>query len=347
MNKSSIIFLILFVASVTFSFSQPPADTPVGHMSQFTSREEVLSKNYLSYMSEIAHGGKARKMEKRRSELISSIKQALHESGRIKPYKGDASLRDAFRNYWTVLLSVMNEDYAKIMDMEEVAERSYDAMEAYLLIQEKADEKINDAFNKAVDVFNTFAASNNVTVADGKSSKLSKRLSQLGQANSYVNRIYLINFKSTVQESLAFDALNANNINGLEQIKGSLAKYAEEGLAQLDSIKPYKGDGSLITACRKVMEFHKAEANTMSVYSDFIIKKEEFEKTKKSFDLKPANKRTQADIDAFNKAVDEQNKSVNAYNKVNTELNKNREKVRNNWEITKKKFMDMHYPKKV
>jgi hypothetical protein len=347
MNKLSITLLIFFLANVTFTFAQPPANGPGDHMSEFTSREEVLSKNYLSYMSEVAHGGKARKMEKRRTELISSIKQALNESGRIKPYKGDASLRDAFRNYWTVLLSVMNEDYAKIMDMEEVAERSYDAMETYLLVQEKADEKLNEAFNKVVDVFNTFAANNNVKLTEGKSSKLGKRLNQLGQANSYLNKLFLIKFKTTVQENLAFDALNANNINGLEQSKGSMAKYAEEGLAQLDSVKPYKGDGSLITACRKVLEFHKAEAASMAVYSDFIMKKEQFDKTKKSFDLKPAAKRTQADVDAFNKAVAEQNKAVNDYNKLNGDLNKQREKVMNNWEVTKKKFMDMHYPKKV
>ncbi|HYF67731.1 MAG TPA: hypothetical protein VD884_06330 [Ohtaekwangia sp.] len=345
MKKLSFVFVFFnLFTTVTISLAQSSAG-PVEHMNQFTSREEVLSKNYLSYMSEIAHGSKARKMEKRRTELITSIKKALNESGRIKPHNGDATLRDAFRNYWSVLLSVINEDYAKIIDMEEVAERSYDAMEAYLLIQEKAEEKINNAFNNAVDTYNVFAANNNVTIVEGKSSKLSKRLNQLGQANSYVNKIYLIFFKSTVQEQLAFEAINTNNINSLEQLKGTMAKYAEQGLIQLDSIKPYKGDGSLITACRKVLEFQKAEAVSMSVYSDFLIKKEDFEKTKKAFESKPAAKRTQADVDAFNKAVAEQNKAGIAYNKVNNDLSKRRENVMSNWDITKKRFYTAHFPK--
>lgn len=345
MKKLSFVFvLFILYTTVTISLAQSSAG-PVEYMNQFTSREEVLSKNYLSYMSEIAHGSKARKMEKRRTELVTSIKKALSESGRIKPYNGDAALRDAFRNYWSVLLSVINEDYAKIIDMEEVAERSYDAMEAYLLIQERAEEKINEAFNNAVDAYNVFAASNNVTIVEGKSSKLSKRLNQLGQANSYVNKIYLIFFKSTVQEQLAFEAIATNNINSLEQIKGSMAKYAEQGLMQLDTIKTYKGDGSLITACRKVLEFQKAEAVSMSVYSDFLMKTEDFEKTKKAFESIPAAKRTQADVDAFNKAVTEQNKSAVAYNKTNSDLNKRRENVMSNWDITKKRFYTSHFPK--
>jgi hypothetical protein len=346
MYYSRIFFLLLSLA-VFPSVAICQSESPVEYMTQFTSREEALSKNYLSYMSEIAHGSKARKMEKRRTELINTIKQALNESGRIRPYKGDVTLRDAYRAYWSVLLSVLTEDYAKIIDMEEIAERSYDAMEAYLLTQEKADEKIGDAFDKVVDVYNAFAANNNVTLKEGQSTKLTKRLSQLGRANSYVNQIFLIFFKSTVQENLAFEALNANNINGLEQTKNSMFKYASEGLAQLDTLKSFNNDGSLVAACRKVLEFQKNESQALTTFSDFLIKKEEFDKAKKSFDAKPTSKRTQADVDAFNKAVDEQNKAINAYNKLNNEMNVGREKVMSNWESTKKRFMDSHYPRKV
>jgi hypothetical protein len=83
----------------------------------------------------------------------------------------------------------------------------------------------------------------------------------------------------------------------------------------------------------------------MSVYSDFLMKKEDFEKIKKAFDAKPASKRTQPDIDAFNKAVNEQNKAASDYNKVNSDLSKRHEKVMSNWEITKKNFLSAHYPK--
>lgn len=116
----------------------------------------------------------------------------------------------------------------------------------------------------------------------------------------------------------------------------------------MDTLKPFKGDGSLITACRKVLEFQKSEAeNKVSSMTDFLMKKEEFEKLKKSFDTKSANKRTQEDVDAYNKAIEEYNKAVNNFNKISNELNTSRTKVVSNWEITQKRFMDLHVPYKL
>ena len=99
-------------------------------------------------MSEVAHGNRARKMEKRRIELLNSVNEAIQAGAKLRPYKGDASLRDAFKDYWMVLNTIFKEDYHKIVDMEEVAEQSYDEMEAYLLIQEKAGQKLHEAYRK-------------------------------------------------------------------------------------------------------------------------------------------------------------------------------------------------------
>src|SRR5688572_23034962 len=122
--------------------------SPVQHMEFFTSRELELSKKYLDYMTQVAHGSRARKMEKRRQELIGQIRQSLVEANRLRPFKGDATLRDAYKVYWDILYKVFNEDYHKIVNMEEIAEQSYDHMEAYLLAQEKAGEVLSDAQDK-------------------------------------------------------------------------------------------------------------------------------------------------------------------------------------------------------
>src|SRR5437868_10945759 len=96
----------LVVAITIFSiagFSQA-VDSPVEHMIFLNDNEELLQKNYLSYMSEVSHGGRARKMEKRRQELITSIQAAIKDATKLKPYKGDASLKKAFIEYWNILL---------------------------------------------------------------------------------------------------------------------------------------------------------------------------------------------------------------------------------------------------
>src|SRR6478735_10426208 len=80
---------------------------PVEYMKQFSDRESMLSEKYMSYMSEVAHRGRARKMEKRRLEVLNGVKQKIKEIGALKPYKGDASLRDAYKEYWSVLYNVL------------------------------------------------------------------------------------------------------------------------------------------------------------------------------------------------------------------------------------------------
>ncbi len=144
------------------------------------------------------------------------------------------------------------------------------------------------------------------------------------------------------------EALKKNDLNGVEQSRSSLLKFSTEGLARLDTLEKFNGDASMIVACRKVLEFHKEEAESKANYmSEFLMKKDEFEKIRKAFETKPANSRTQADINAFNKSVDEYNRAVNDFNKSSASLDASREKVMNNWETTRKRFMDQHVPHKI
>jgi uncharacterized protein YpuA (DUF1002 family) len=318
----------------------------VEHMSALSQREEMLSQDYLSYMSTVAHGGRARKMEKRRNELIATIKGSIKEAEKLKPFEGDASLRDAYKDYWTVLLSVFNEEYHKIVDMEEVAEQSYDAMETYLLIQEKAGEKLDEAYGRVALAYKVFAARHNIKLVEGEQTRLSRKLDQAGSVNKYYNQLYLIYFKSTVQEGMMMIALNKNDINAIEQGRSSMSRYATEGLSRLDTTRAFQGDGSVIATCRKVLAFQKSEAEQFPVITNFMIRNEEFTKIKKTFDTKPAGKRTQADVDQYNKAVKDLNTAVNDYNKVNDQLNKDRTKMHEQWDNTTKRFFDSHVPHK-
>ncbi len=338
----AVFLLMLHPASL---IAQSNAESPVEHMNFLTQKEDELSRNYMSYMSEVAHGRRARKLEKRRGEVIASIKEAIRESGKLRPFKGDASLRDAYREYWNVLLSVFMEDYHKIVDMEEVAERSYDMMEAIILTQEKVDEKLKVAHTKVRAAYTLFASRHNVTLTEAQSSKLDRKLKQVSLFNKYDRGMYLIFFKSTVQETLMIEALNAGDLNAVEQLRSAMLKYAEEGLQRLDTVKAFNGDKSLITACEKVLLFQRMEAGKMNALIDFHLKSDELEKIKKAFETKPASKRTQEDIDAFNAAVNNFNKSVSEYNNVNNELNVGRNRVLENWNAARKRFMDQHVPR--
>lgn len=345
--KSLLVSMLVVLMFQSGVFAQMP-ESPVDHMNALNDMEENLQKKYLSYMSEVAHGRRARKMEKRRTELLNSISQSIAEGGRLRLYKNDPALRNAFKEYWSVLLTIFKEDYHKIVDMEEVAERSYDAMEQYLLIQEKANEKLHEAHSSVRSAYEAFAARHNVRLTEGQSTKLSERLQKAGEVNSYMNKVFLLFFKSNVQEDLMLEALKNNDVNGVEQSKNSLGRFSSEGLQRLDTMKSYDDDKSLIAACKEVLEFQKDEAaNKASYMTDFLMKKEEFDKLRKAFESKPANRRTQDDVNAFNKSVDDYNKAVNSFNNTSAQLDKSRSKVLTNWEATRKKFMDTHIPHKL
>lgn len=321
-------------------------DSPVDHMQFFSNREQELSKKYLSYMSEVAHGNRARKLEKRRQEVIGEIRQSLGEATRLRPYKGDATLRDAYKKYWDILLKVFNEDYHKIVNMEAIAEQSYDHMEAYLLAQEKAGEVLSEAQEKIPPVYRDFAAKHNVTLLAGEESRLDKRLRQVGAVNSYYNQVFLIFFKSHKQEAYVMDALNRKDLNGIEQNRNTLIKFADEGLMKIDTIKAFKGDGSLAVACRRVLEFHKQEAEKqLPGVNDFLLKNEEFEKIKKAFDAKPASKRTREEVDVYNRSIEDINAALSQSNNLLTAINSGRERVLDGWNVTRKRFMESHVPK--
>jgi len=48
----------------------------------------------------------------------------------MPPWKGDRSYRNSSVAYLKLVYHVFNEDYGKILNLEEIAEQSYDAMEA-------------------------------------------------------------------------------------------------------------------------------------------------------------------------------------------------------------------------
>ena len=335
---------LMLIIGLLATGARAQSNAAVEHMTALSQREELLSQNYMSYMSAVAHGGRARKMEKRRSELIATIHGSVQEADKLKPFEGDASLRDAYKDYWTVLLSVFMEEYHKIVDMEEVAEQSYDAMESYLLIQEKAGEKLDDAYGKVALAYKVFAAQHKVKLVEGEQSKLSRKLDQAGRVNKYYNQLYLIYFKSTVQEGTMVAALNNNDINAIEQGRSSLTRYAGEGLTRLDTTRAFQGDGSMVAICRKVLTFQQSEAARFSAVTNFLIRNEEFTRIKKTFDNKAAAKRTQADVDQYNTAVKDLNLAVNEYNKVNDQLNKERTRMHEQWDSTGKRFFDSHVP---
>jgi hypothetical protein len=344
MNKYLKLWVTAAALLTTLFAQSQPFENAGQYMDQVGKANEKLTAIYLSYMSAVGHGKSARKVEKRRQEVLNAILNTRLEAQGLPPWKGDRSFKDSTVAYYKLLYNVFNEDYGKIVNMEEIAEQSYDAMEAYMLAQEKAHQKLDEAYEIQKRTQKAFAEKYGVTIVDGGSA-LREKAKQASQLMDHYGDVYLIFFKAHKQEAYLMDAIAKRNLTAIEQNKNALKSVAEEGLQKLKALNGYNNDASLIVACRDAMNFYKDEADKMAFATEFLLKEESFGKAKKAFDSKPAAQRTQKDIDEFNKGVNDLNKAVNTYNNTNNQMNRERQAALNNWNNTVKNYLDNYMPK--
>ena len=136
--------LSLFL-SLSSAIKAQDLSNPGSYMSYIGEKEKEVTKKYLNYISAASHGKSLRKVEKLRTQVINSIYETRIAIQGTPAFQGDKTLRDASVAYLMLCYRVFNEDYGKIVNMEEIAEQSYDAMEAYMLAQKMANDKLDEA----------------------------------------------------------------------------------------------------------------------------------------------------------------------------------------------------------
>ncbi len=340
-----ILISILIISSAIFenSFAQDMSN-PGTYMTAISNAQAEMDQKYMAYMSAAAHSRKARKIDKLRTQALESIDNSRFKTIDLPKYNGDNTLRQSSIDYIKLCYNVFNDDYAKIINMEDIAEQSFDEMQAYLLLQEKTDEKINEATAKMSAASKEFAEKYGVKIIEDKN-ELGEKLAVAGKLNKYKNDVYLVFFKCYWQDGEIVKAMNLGKITEAEQGRNSLIRYVNEGMVALDTLKNFEGDPSLASTCKKTLAFYKKTAeNDLPKQMDYFLKKENFEKVKKAFDAKSQSERTKKDVDAFNDGVKEINIATNTFNEVNTKVNSGRDEALNNWNEAEKSFTDSHMP---
>jgi hypothetical protein len=297
-NLKTNLVAMMILLSGGMSFGQ----TAIEYFEAIGTEYTAISEASWKYTQAASHNKSGRKINKRRKQLIKTNLAAQKTIKGLKVFNGSAAYKDSVLEYLSMSHSVMVNDYAKIMDLEEITEQSYDQMEAFLLAKKTASDKLEAASDMVGREQKRFCASNNINLLEDNS-ELGEKMEAAGLVYDYYNPVYLIFFKASVQESKMIIALSAKDINATEQSKQSMKVYAEEGLAKLAALKSFKGDNSLISACKQMLTFYVNEAEKdMPIMIDFLLTSEKFAKYDKAFQAK--KKRTQEDIDKYNGKVD-------------------------------------------
>lgn len=331
---------------LTLNSSAQSSTNPGEYMDFFSVEYLQIQKDMWDYTRSVSHGKSARKVEKRRAELIQTTSSAKNKAKRAQAFKENERYRDSVIHYFELIEIVLREDYAKILDMEAIAEQSYDAMEAYMMARDMASDKMKEAGEMINREHKAFAEENDVTIIEGEDTKLDQKMGIANKVYNHYNEIYLIFFKSYKQEMYLLEAIGNNDINAIEQNRNALISTVEEGMVKLKDVTLYEGDKSMIEATRNLLKFYQKEAeNDVDVILEYFEAKENFAKIQKAFEAKKEKERTQEDVDTFNGAANSVNEAVNAYNAGNEASNNERNAKIDNWNKAAEKFTGKHVPK--
>ncbi len=336
------ISLVLFLFFLSEKSIAQDFENPGTYMNFISKQHQTIAKRFLAYNSASSHGKKAKKVEGLKSKLLDEIQESRMNISGMPSFKKDKSLRDSAVSFMKLYYNALNEDYSKIVNMEEISEQSYDLMEAYMLAKEMVDKKMDDA-SAALDVATRqFAAAYNVTLIDSHDD-IDDMMKQVGETYDYYNPIYLIFFKSYKQESYLIDAVEKKNINAIEQNRNTLIQYSQAGLEKLSKIAAFKGDNSIVTKCKKLLEFYLKEATEkMPAITEYLMKQEAFGKMQKEFEKK--SEPGKDEVNAYNNAVKEVNNGVKTFNNNSKSLFESRRQLLDNWNSGVDEFFDNHMP---
>ena len=338
--KPLLTVFILLIAYTTHSQSFKNASE---YLDFIATEQESVTKNMWKYTKAIAHSKNDRTINAKRNVLLKTVEKAIAKIENADGYDGEDYKKQVL-TYMRLNESLLNQDYAKIIDMKEVAEQSYDAMEAYVLARELADQKMEDAYNEYDTNFRLFATKHNISIVESETD-LGNKMKISNQVFNHYNELYLIYFKVSINEMYLIDALSKNDVGAIQQNANALSQTAKEGLEILKTVELYKNDKSIAEVTKDAFEFFIDEAdNQVPQLTEFLILNEDFETIKNTLEKTPERKQTKEQIDTYNKKVKDINKAVDNYNKVNTKLNKDRQNIINKLNTTNENFLAKHIP---
>ena len=341
--KLRLLLILLFATNLNLVAQE--FKSAVDYLTYLEKEQGSISKNTWKYTTAVAHSKSARRIDNTRKQLVNSIEVAQKKIGSLTDgYKGDVEYKNQVLQYLDICKININEEYSKLIDMQEVAEQSYDAMEAYLLMRDLINEKLDSENEKVENAFHSFALKYKITITDSNS-ELSEKIKLSNEVFDYHTALYLLFFKVNFTDTNLSIAIEKKDLSAIQQNANSLIQYADEGLLKLKGIKPYKGDASMTTITKKIVEFYKKQAQQyVPKIVSFMMFNEKFENAKKTMEAKKTDDRSKEEIENYNGLVKQLNKEIDIYNKANTANFQEKNNLLNEWNATGENFISGHVP---
>jgi hypothetical protein len=340
--KNKIVAVVVFFLLTNFvAKAQQSFDSPIQYLEFINKYISQVDEDMWDYSATIAHTKKLRKIENRRKDLINSITDAQSHICQIK-YKPGKQFRDSTCFFLETYLNMLNDEYSKIVDMEEISENSYTSMEAYFNAMEEADAKLNETGKIYDRQYKKFAEENNITLI-AKKDKMSEKVKKANKIFKQQHKLYLIFFHSFKEESLMLEGMNKSSTKLIKMHRDSLNDIAKLGLVQLKALKTIEGDIEIKAALTDLLNFYIYESGDKSkTLVNYYVKKKKLAKLKDAME----ESEDKENRDAYNEAVKAMNDYLVGFNAFVDELNTKRTDKTGKWNQKSSEFLDKNVPKR-
>ncbi len=312
------------------------------YMQKIIEKHDNVIKKYLNYNSAASHGKKSDKVEKLKNNLLDEVEKSKKKISKMDAFNGNTTYRDSAVAFMDFYYNVLQNDYDKIVNLDEITEKTYDELEAYLLLRRQVDKKLEEANRRIQKAQDNFAAENSIKLVDAED-ELREKMKTVIKVNEYYHKLYLIFFKPYLQDKSINRNLAKGDITTIKKDTADMKKYVKEVINKLDTLPSYDNDSSLKKACSHLMQFYeKKMSQFVKPLTDYYVVSEKFEKAKKEYEK--IKDPSQDDADKYNRAVDEINKARGFYNETNAAMYAAAKENIRNWNKAVHTFLDRYMP---
>jgi hypothetical protein len=335
------VFIISLLLLAFFDLHGQQA-TPLDYLETINDAYQPVLEKQMDFARSLSQAQPPELVNRYRRSLLSEIRNSRNDIRGMPPFRGNTALRDSMVQFLQVSFDVVNEDYARLVNMEQISEESYDKMEAFLRAQEEAYRQMSEAARAMKKTEEEFAKQFGVRL-ENSDDRFARQLRELNETFTYYNKIYLIFFNAYQQELKAFRAVESQDYDKMEEERRKLKALASDGLIKLDRTGGYKGDRSLRSAASENLKFYLREAEEdLSEMVAYYSRLYELKSTKTDMEATEDAEMRKRLTDKYNSLVRSINASGKQLNVITNRLNQERAAYLDKWNQVSESFLKEH-----
>ncbi|MEM8527224.1 MAG: hypothetical protein AAGG68_21465 [Bacteroidota bacterium] len=257
------------------------------YLTYFNNQHIEVNNLAMTYLQYSVHSNDFGTIEQQRQKLIKQLNNSIEFMEKVQPIEGGEELKitalEVFRSY----TESFNLDFVNLMQLKAESQSSYEAMEKYFAARKEAEQKVDKAAKRYGEAQIAFAEKHNIEI---KEAEQNAGMQEINLLNNYHQSIFLKYSKILMRNNEFMQYLNTQNIENISKSRSQLAKDSEATIKVLEAMPAFKEDTEYRDAVTAFVR--EIEKLALGDYKDLetILKKAETE-------------RTEEDVNAFNKAI--------------------------------------------